>query len=59
MELHPLEADLINKIRTRFRYGELVIECRDGLPFRAGRAFVWEKLSTDLGFDTGNKKEDN
>lgn len=55
MELHPLEADLILKIRNRFRYGELVIECRDGLPFRIGKAFVWEKLSTQVGFDTNSE----
>ena len=49
MELHPLEANLIKLIRNRFQWGEITIECRDGLPQRMGKAFVWEKIpSTDM-----------
>lgn len=47
MELHPLEANLIKEIRERFRYGEITIECKDGLPNRIGKAFVWEKISIE------------
>jgi len=47
MELHPLEANLINLIRNRFQWGEVTIECRDGLPHRMGKAFTWEKISQE------------
>lgn len=44
MELHPAEASLIKLIRSRFRWGEVIIETRDGLPHRVGKAMVWTKL---------------
>lgn len=33
-ELHPKEISLIKLIREEFRYGEIQIETRDGLPYR-------------------------
>jgi len=42
-----LEANLINLIRNRFQWGEVTIECRDGLPHRMGKAFTWEKIPQD------------
>lgn len=45
MELHPLEADLIQRIRDKYRFGEIIVECRDGLPQRLGKTTVYEKLS--------------
>lgn len=47
MELAPQEVDLILKIRNKYQFGEIVIEVRDGLPFRIGKTVVYEKLSTD------------
>lgn len=47
MELHPLEANLIHLIRNKFQWGDITIECRDGLPQRVGKAFVWEKIPVD------------
>lgn len=47
MELDPREADLINKIRTKYQFGEIIIECRDGLPMRIGKTVTYEKLSTE------------
>lgn len=44
MELHPMEAELIQRIRNKYRFGEIVVECRDGLPFRLGKTTVYEKL---------------
>lgn len=44
MELHPQEADLIKRIREDFRYGEVLVETRDGLPYRIGRTTVYQKL---------------
>lgn len=47
MEVAPQEADLINKIREKYRFGEIVIECKDGLPYRIGKSVVYEKLDTE------------
>lgn len=46
MELAPQEVDLIQKIRDKYQFGEIIIECRDGLPYRIGRTITYEKLST-------------
>jgi hypothetical protein len=50
MDLHPQEAELIRKIREQYRFGEIVIECRDGLPIRIARTVVYEAL-----FDSSRK----
>jgi hypothetical protein len=50
MELHPMEVELLQRIRNKYRFGEIVIECRDGLPFRIGRTTVYEAL-----FDSKDK----
>lgn len=44
MELHPKEINLIQKIREKYQYGEIIIECREGLPHRIGRTTVYEML---------------
>ena len=44
-QLHQREIELIHLMRTRFRWGDLVINMRDGLPFRVLKG--WE--SQDLG----------
>lgn len=55
MQVHPLERDLLLKIRNRFRFGRIQIETRDGLPDRIGQVIVWEKVSASVipieGFD--------
>lgn len=48
MELLPQEADLILKIRNEFQFGELIIETKEGLPYRIAQKVVYHKLSTDL-----------
>ena len=40
MNLHPKEIALIKSIRDKWRYGEITIITRDGLPFRLKK--VWE-----------------
>jgi len=45
MELHPSEVQLIEKIREHYKFGEIIVECRDGLPFRIGKSITYEKLS--------------
>lgn len=47
MELHPLERDLIQKIRDKYQWGDIIIECRDGLPHRVAKTTVYEKLSNE------------
>ena len=47
MELDPREADLILKIRDKYQYGEILIECRDGLPMRIGKTVSYEKLQAE------------
>lgn len=47
MELHPNEAALIELIRTRYRFGRIEIDCRDGLPVDVLRT-VERKRLTDL-----------
>lgn len=45
MEVHPLERELLSRIRTKFRFGEVRIETRDGLPYRIAEVVSYEKLS--------------
>lgn len=43
-DLHEKEIALIRAIREKVRFGEIVIETRQGLPHRFKRAYNWEKL---------------
>jgi len=47
-ELHPREVDLIHQIRTRFRYGEIVVVTVDGLPKQIIRTIERQLLSDEL-----------
>ena len=42
VELHINEIDLLKDLRTRFRFGEVTIIMKDGLPFR------WKRI-TEFG----------
>lgn len=48
MELKPQEVDLILKIRTRFQFGKIVVECKDSLPFRIEKTVEYDKLSSSF-----------
>ena len=37
MNLHPQEMELLKSIRNKWRFGEIVIQVRNGLPFRLKR----------------------
>lgn len=37
ISLHPKEVQLLNSLRNNWRYGEVVIIMRDGLPVRLRR----------------------
>lgn len=45
MQVHPTEKELLLRLRTRYRFGEVLIEMKDGLPFRMAKTVVYEKLS--------------
>lgn len=46
IDLHPREMELIKSIRHRWRFGEIVIKVRNGLPFRLVRTQEFIDLST-------------
>lgn len=43
-EMHPMEVDLILILRSEYRFGEVTIEMRDGLPQYLLRTVVRKKL---------------
>lgn len=43
-EMHPMEIDLILILRNEYRFGEVTIEMRDGLPQYLLRTVVRKKL---------------
>jgi hypothetical protein len=49
IELHRNEMELIKALRTKFRFGEVVIIVRDGLPVQLKRTTEFENL--DKGLD--------
>ena len=48
MELHPHEMELLHKLRTQWRFGEVTIVMRDGVPVRLRRVVEFADLSTGL-----------
>ena len=44
MELHPLEVGLIEMIRNKYQFGEILVECRNKLPYRIGKTIVYEQI---------------
>jgi len=49
IELHPNEMELIKALRNVFRFGEVTIIMRDGVPFRLKR--ITEFVDLDGGLD--------
>lgn len=49
MDLHPNEAELINLIRNRTRFGLLEVTVKDGLPLRVTRRVDYFQLTVDNG----------
>ncbi len=47
MELHEFEVCFINKMRGKYRFGELTIVVQDGLPIRIKKAEFRESLKTN------------
>lgn len=46
LELHFQEISLIRQLRNKFRFGEVTIIMRDGLPFRLRRITEFEDLTS-------------
>lgn len=45
MSLHPQEVSLLKLLRGKFRFGDITIKMRDGLPFRLVRIQEFEDLN--------------
>ena len=43
-ELHPKEVDLIWRLRNKYRFGEITIKVRDGIPWSIVKTTVTEHL---------------
>ena len=44
LELHKNEIELLRNLRTKFRFGDITITMRDGLPFRLKRITEFAEL---------------
>lgn len=49
LPLKPQEIDLLRLIRSKYRYGKIEIEIRDGVPTDILKTVERQRLSTDLG----------
>ena len=45
MELHPNEAELIDQIRTRYRFGRVEVITKDGIPVAIEKTVERSSLS--------------
>ena len=52
LELHNLEVELLRNLRTRFRFGEVTVIMRDGLPFRLKRVTEFAELDIKKNINT-------
>lgn len=48
IDLAPQEMELIKAFRNHWRFGEVVVQVRDGLPYRLRRVVEFYDLSTDI-----------
>ena len=46
LELSPNEVQLLRNLRTKFRFGEVTIIMKDGVPFRLKRITEFADLDT-------------
>lgn len=47
-ELHILEIELLRRIRTKYRFGEVTLILHEGLPRKVKAVTVYEDLREDL-----------
>ena len=50
-EIHPFEMDLIKSLRTKFRFGEITIVMKDGLPIRWKRITEFDSPGQEIKSD--------
>lgn len=43
MDLHPKEAELINRIRERYTFGNISLTCKNGLPFAISQTVISDR----------------
>jgi len=44
IELHPKEIVLLLALRNKFRYGDVIIKMKDGVPMRLAKAYEFDEL---------------
>ena len=44
IDLHPYEIQLIRQLRGKFRFGEITVIMKDGIPFRIKRITEFANL---------------
>ena len=44
-ELDEREINLIKRIRTKYRFGKVTLETKDGLPLRIEKTVVYDNLT--------------
>ena len=49
-DLHPLEAWVISRWRTKYRFGEITLVIQDGLPQRIKKAEFYDDPRNDSTF---------
>ena len=47
INLHPNEVRLIKRMRSKYRFGEIVVVIQDGIPQRIRKAVVSDNLKLD------------
>ena len=52
IDLYPQEMELLKAIRNNWRYGEVTILVRDGLPYRLRRVTDFVELNPNAEFNT-------
>lgn len=45
IDLHPQEMELIKNLRSKWRFGEVTLVMRDGLPYRLRRIVEFSDLT--------------
>lgn len=50
--LHPLEIELIKRIREKYRFGEVTLILHEGLPRKIKAVTIFEDLKLQLSTDS-------
>jgi hypothetical protein len=58
IELYPQELELLKALRYRWRFGDVVIKVKDGLPYRLVRTQEFIELNSKAEFNTEPIREE-